>query len=240
MADDSRFYLQLFLKQDTPMAVNPQEPVVAVPVATFQQMQNDLNTLKQVTAQREVETAAANAKAMVAEGRADTLARQHRQEVEAERNRAANFATQAELGRALASQPLAPGAAEQLTKLWSGNLTASPTDTGFAVRTTDYKDVPTFVSEQLSKPEWQHFRADRQPATPASAPNANSQPAAPPRTVGEYFAQEAQANLAAQAQLATQTNPANDMSKSFGLPNRNQTSPISRGAIPGLGRLLGR
>jgi hypothetical protein len=199
---------------DTPQTVQ-------VPAATLAQMQADSAQLQQLVAQRELDAAAANIRAQAAAGQVESLARSHRQEIEAERERAGNVAKRAELALALSQHQLAPGAVGQLAELWSGTLRVDPSPNGYAVRTASYQDVPTFVSEQLSRPEYAHFKGGSQPAAPAStgAPAAPAQPAeqpAPPKNYGEAILFHAAAAKAAR-DAANTGHTTTDLSKGFGL-----------------------
>jgi hypothetical protein len=135
---------------------------------------------------------------------------------------------------ALAEHQIVPHGAEQLTKILSSQFTAVKTPGGLSVVSQNGQDARSYVASVISQPGYAHFLAASQPA-PAPAPTS-SQPAAPPKNAGEFFLQQARANAAAPAQA----DASSDLSQSFGLPTRGSASPLSRGAIPGLGRLLGR
>jgi hypothetical protein len=203
------------------MALETNPSVVHIPVEQLRQMEADRIQVQQMLAQKELDATAANIRAEAALGRADTLARNHRAEVEAERARAAAFATKAELSRALASQPLVPGGAEQLTSLWNNQLRADPTTDGFNVRTDSFQDVTTFVTSQLARPEYAHYRRDTQPAPPVNrpAPTVLDSPTEQPRNYGEYIVQMAAQHRAAEADRAAAKPATLDMSQGFGIPN---------------------
>jgi hypothetical protein len=103
--------------------------------------------------------------------------------------RAKRYALDGELSRVLASQPLVPGGAEQLTKLWRSEFTAEPAGDSFTVRTPTFQSVGDFVAAQLGRPEYAHFVRAQNPAggtgavNPAgqSAPTQPANPAAPPQ-----------------------------------------------------------
>jgi len=72
-------------------------------------------------------------------------------------DRAKRYAVEGELSRALAGQPLMPGAAAQLTKLWRGEFSSEPTGDTFQVRTPTFQSVGDFVAAQLASPDYAHF-----------------------------------------------------------------------------------
>ena len=57
----------------------------------------------------------------------------------------------------LASQPLVPGGAEQLTQLWRNQFVVEPQGDSFTVRTPTFQSVGDFVQAQLARPEYAHF-----------------------------------------------------------------------------------
>jgi hypothetical protein len=218
------------------MALEINPSTIHVPVEQLRQMEADRIQVQQLLAQKELDATAANIRAEAALGRADNLARSHRAEVEAERAKASAFATKAELSRALASQPLVPGGAEQLTSLWSNQLRADQTADGYSVRTDTFQDVPTFVASQLSKPEYAHYRRDTQPAPPVGrpAPTVLDSPAVEPRNHGEYLVMMAQQQRQAAEAKNSATDPRLDPSQSFGLGSRK--GPAWGGSLFGRGR----
>lgn len=118
--------------------------------------------------------------------------RQARQQTE---ERARRYALDGELSRALASQQLVPGGAEQLTQLWRSQLTVDSQGDSFVVRTPTFQPVGEFVAQQLARPEYSHFvRAQNpgggtggvDPAGQAAPTNPAQTPLAPqPRNMGE-------------------------------------------------------
>ncbi len=72
-------------------------------------------------------------------------------------SRAKRYALEGELARALGSQPLVPGGAEQLTQLWRDQFSVQVEGDTFAVRTASMQSVGTFVAERLALPEYAHF-----------------------------------------------------------------------------------
>ncbi len=84
---------------------------------------------------------------------ADELKSRHAQT----EGRAKRYALEGELARALGSQPLVPGGAEQLTQLWRDQFSVQVEGDTFAVRTASMQSVGTFVAERLALPEYAHF-----------------------------------------------------------------------------------
>jgi hypothetical protein len=108
--------------------------------------------------------------------------------------RAKRYALDGELARALASQPLVQGGAEQLTQLWRNQFMVDAQGDSFAVRTPTFQSVTDFVSSQLAQPQYAHFlRSSNSGGTAGTSggnlttptPPANPGPAAAPRTLGE-------------------------------------------------------
>jgi hypothetical protein len=71
--------------------------------------------------------------------------------------RAKRYALDGEVSRVLASQPLVPGGAEQLTQLWRNQFTVEPQGDSFRVQTPTFQSVGDFVAAQLGRPEYAHF-----------------------------------------------------------------------------------
>jgi hypothetical protein len=102
--------------------------------------------------------------------------------------RAKRYALDGEVSRVLASQPLVPGGAEQLTQLWRSQFTVEPQGDSFSVRTPTFQSVGDFVTAQLALPQYAHFIRASNPGggtgavNPAgqSAPTAAANQAAPP------------------------------------------------------------
>jgi hypothetical protein len=109
--------------------------------------------------------------------------------------RAKRYALDGEVSRVLASQPLVPGGAEQLTQLWRSQFVVEPQGDSFNVRTPTFQSVGDFVAAQLARPEYAHFVRASNPgggtagATGAhqAAPTSPANPAAPiqPKNFGE-------------------------------------------------------
>jgi hypothetical protein len=104
-------------------------------------------------------------------------------------DRAKRYALDGELSRVLASQPLVPGGADQLTRLWRSEFSVHPEGDSFMVRTPTHQSVGDFVAAQLARPEYAHFVRASNPAggtggvSPAgqAAPTAPANPAAAPQ-----------------------------------------------------------
>ena len=126
------------------------------------------------------------------------------QEIE---NRAKRYALDGELARALASQPLVPGAADQLTKLWRSEFVVEPHGDSFKVQSAASFQPPSdYVAAMLARPEYAHFIRAQNPgggtagttgarqAAPTPAPN----PAVdtPPSSLGEAILRLAAAKKA--------------------------------------------
>jgi hypothetical protein len=105
--------------------------------------------------------------------------------------RAKRYALEGEVSRVLASAPLVPGGAEQLTQLWRNQFVVEPQGDSFSVRTPTFQSVGDFVTAQLARPEYAHFiRASHPgggtagttgahqaaPTAPANATNQEPQP----------------------------------------------------------------
>jgi hypothetical protein len=203
----------------------PAPATVLVPVAQLAQMQADQAAVQQMLAQKELEATASAIRATAASGQVEQLARTHRQELETERQRAANVAKQAELTQVLARQDLVPSAVGQLSQLWSNSLIAEPQGNSFAVRTSTYQDVPTFVQEQLSKPEYAHYRNNLPTSAPVNRPSQPGQPATTtvaeePKNLGAALVANFQAQKQARDSQIAATHSSADMSQSFGLGAR--------------------
>ena len=104
-------------------------------------------------------------------------------------DRAKRYALDGEVSRVLASQPLVPGGAEQLTQLWRREFLVEPAGDSFTVRTATFQTVGDFVAAQLAKPEYAHFIRASNPGGGTAggsgggglaAPTAPAHPAAPP------------------------------------------------------------
>jgi hypothetical protein len=92
--------------------------------------------------------------------------------------RAKRYALDGELSKALASQPLVPGGAEQLTQLWRNQFQVEPQGESFHVRTPTFQSVGDFVGAQLARPEYAHFLRAQNP-TGGTAGTTGAHQAAP-------------------------------------------------------------
>jgi hypothetical protein len=109
--------------------------------------------------------------------------------------RARRYALDGELSRVLASQPLVPGGADQLTQLWRSQFNVEVQGDSFTVRTPTFQSVGEFISQQLAKPEYAHFIRAANPGGGTagtsggglSAPTApaNASPEPQPKTLSE-------------------------------------------------------
>ena len=194
-----------------PAATQPsgQPSMVSIPLEqlqTFTAIQTRLAQLEADNRQKEQQAQADQAAILAKKGEVEQalnlLQRQSEQQLANERaaraateDRAKRYATEGELSRALAAQPLVPGAAAQLTKLWRSEFTAEPQGDSFQVRTPTFKSVADFVSEQLATPDYAHFIRAQNPAggtggvNPAGqappTPAAQTAPAELPKTLSE-------------------------------------------------------
>ena len=77
--------------------------------------------------------------------------------------RAKRYALDGEVSRVLASQPLVPGGAEQLTQLWRIEFIVEPQGDSFAVRTPTFQSVGDFVAAQLAPARVRSLRPGPEP-----------------------------------------------------------------------------
>jgi hypothetical protein len=114
------------------------------------------------------------------------------------------------LARVLASKPLLPSAAAQLTKLWRGEFQVTEEGETFTVRTPTFQSVDQFITAELAKPDYAHFLRAQNPGGGTGGTAGGSQ-AAPPgepeaakdyATLGDYLMDLTKARQAAQG-----TNP---------------------------------
>jgi hypothetical protein len=94
-------------------------------------------------------------------------------------DRAKRYALDGDLSRVLASQPLVPGGAEQLTQLWRNQFVVEPQGEGFTVRTPTFQSVGDFVTANLAKPEYAHFIRAQNPAGGTAGGGSSGAAAAP-------------------------------------------------------------
>lgn len=99
-------------------------------------------------------------------------------------DRAKRYAADAEISRVLASHPLVPGGAEQLTRLWRSEFAVEPQGDSFSVRTPTFQSVGDFAAAMLAKPEYAHFVRASNPSggTGGASPASQSGPTSPAQT----------------------------------------------------------
>ncbi len=91
-----------------------------------------------------------------------------------------------ELSRALADQPLVPGALPQLMTLFGSQLNVVPENGSYAVRTPTMQTADAFVKEMLGKPEFAHFvRPGSTGGTAGSTGGHHTAPTAPAQATTE-------------------------------------------------------
>jgi hypothetical protein len=193
----------------TPPAAVPPPQTVTIPLEqlqTFTSVQARLAQLEAEQRQRDESARAEQVKLMAAKGEIENALRLQREEaqkqLDAERSsraaveeRAKRYALDGEVSRVLASQPLVPGGAEQLTQLWRNQFIVEPAGDSFTVRTPTFQSVGDFVQAQLARSEYAHFIRAANPGggTAGStgahtiAPTSPANVAAPtqPKTFGE-------------------------------------------------------
>jgi hypothetical protein len=193
---------------ETPSAAAVQPQTVTIPLdqlQTFTAIQARLAQVEAEQRQRDDAVRVEQVKLLAQKGEIENALRIQREQAEhqlnAERSqraaieeRAKRYALDGELSRVLASQPLVPGGAEQLTQLWRNQFTVDAQGDSFAVRTPTFQSVNDFVASQLAQPHYAHFiRSSNQGGTAGTTgahqadPTPPVHPAAPPppRTLGE-------------------------------------------------------
>jgi hypothetical protein len=215
----------------------PQPQTVTIPLEqlqTFTSVQARLAQLEAEQRSRDEAARAEQVKLMAAKGEIENALRLQREEaqkqLDAERTakvaleeRAKRYALDGELSRVLASQPLVPGGAEQLTQLWRNQFTVEPQGDSFNVRTPTFQSVGDFVKAKLGAPEYSHFIRASNPgggtaggaASGALAqPTPAANPAAPVefKNFGEALIAQVKAN-----QQERETLPIGSPRESFGL-----------------------
>ena len=134
--------------------------------------------------------------------------RRAREEVE---ERAKRYALDGELGRALASQPLAVGAADHLTKILRDEFQVTPQGNSFLVQSKDFRSVGDYLGTLLGRPEYACFLRPQNAgggtggaSATQAAPTTPANPAAAqqPRNMGEAI-------LMSMAQRSQDAPPAN-------------------------------
>lgn len=140
--------------------------------------------------------------------------------------RAKRYALDGEVSRVLASQPLVPGGAEQLTQLWRNQFVVEPQGDSFTVRTPTFQSVTDYVSTQLARPEYAHFIRALNPGggtagttgAHIAAPTAPANPAEPiqPKNFGEAIVLQMQ-----EIQKSQPTDPRLNTAVAMGLNSRS-------------------
>jgi hypothetical protein len=189
-----------------PQSAHPQ--TVTIPLEQLQTFTSIQARLAQVEAEQRQRDDAARVeqvKLLAQKGEIENALRIQREQAEQQINseraqratiedRAKRYALDGELARVLASQPLVPGGADQLTQLWRSQFTVEAQGDSFAVRTPTFQSVRDFVATQLAQPQYAHFiRSTNQGGTAGTTgahqadPTPPVHPAAPPqpRTLGE-------------------------------------------------------
>jgi hypothetical protein len=157
---------------------------------TFTSVQARLATLEAEQRSRDETARAEQVKLLAAKGEIEKALQTQREEaqkqIDAERTsraaveeRAKRYARDGELSRALASQPLVPGGAEQLTQLWSSQFVVEAAGESFNVRTPTFQTVTDFVKAKLAAPEYAHFIRAQNPAGGTAGAPASGSLAAP-------------------------------------------------------------
>jgi hypothetical protein len=174
---------------------------------SFLSLQSRIVQLEQEKTQRETAATEERIRLMTEKGQAENAVKELRTQKDAElatektarvslEDRAKRYALDGELSRVLASQPIVPGAADQLTKLWRGEFQVDHSGDSFTVRTPTFQTVPDFVTAQLARPEYSHFIRASNPGGGTAGGTAGTQLAAPtspanpdalivPKTFGE-------------------------------------------------------
>jgi hypothetical protein len=192
-----------------PAATAAQPQTVTIPLEQLQTFTSVQARLAQMEADQRSRDDAARAeqvKLLAQKGEIENALRIQREEAQkqldserasrsAVEERAKRYALDGEVSRVLASQPLVPGGAEQLTQLWRSQFVVEPQGDSFTVRTPTFQSVGDFVAAQLARPEYAHFVRASNPgggtagATGAhqTAPTSPVHPAAPiqPKNFGE-------------------------------------------------------
>ncbi len=196
--------------------------------ARLSQMEADNRQRELASQQREAQLLADTGKVQEA---LVLLRKQSDEQVNAERlskaqveERAKRYALDGELARTLASQPLVPGGAEQLTQLWRNQFAVEPQGDTYAVRTPTFESVEAFVTRNLAQPNYAHFVRAQNPtggtgapqggalSTPTPAANILSDAPVQPRNLGEALLLQMKEN--ARKPIGSS---ATDVGQSFGL-----------------------
>jgi len=180
----------------TPAAATPAVPAqpqtVTIPLEqlqTFTAIQARLAQIEADNRKREEQVQAEHATILAKKGEVENalnlVRQQSEQQLANERaaraqveERAKRYALDGEVSRVLASQPLVPGGAEQLTRLWRSEFQVEPQGDSFSVRTPTFQSVGDFVSASSPGPS---MPTSCGPRTPAAVPAAFHRPRRPRR-----------------------------------------------------------
>ena len=152
-------------------SVLPSLQTVTIPIDqlnAFMAMQARLAKVEEDQQQHQAAAREEQVKILAAKGQVEEALRTQREEgqrvLEAERvqraqaeERAKRYALDGELARALGSQPLVDGGAEQLTQLLRDHFVVEPKGNTFHVRTQDFKSVGDYIGAMLGRSEFAHF-----------------------------------------------------------------------------------
>jgi hypothetical protein len=191
----------------TPVAAPPSPSTVTITLDQLQTFTATQTALAQLQADQKVRDAASQAElvaALAKKGEVDNalalLRSQSDDALKAERGqraateeRAKRYALDGEVARVLASLPLVPGAAAQLTRLFRPEFNVVAAGDTFVVQTPTLQTVEAFVAAQLAMPEYAHFVRAQNPAggtggvTPAtqSAPSVPGTAVEAPKTLSD-------------------------------------------------------
>ncbi len=180
-----------------PTPATPAGPVtVTLPwdqIQALQAAQTRLATLEAEQRQRDHDVQQREAQLLAETGKVkealEMLRKQSDDQVNAERvakakveERTQRYALDGELARTLASQPLVPGGAEQLTQLWRHQFQVEAQGDTYAVRTPTFETVQAFVARNLAMPEYAHFVRAQNPGGGTGGGNLGSQTIPTPTT----------------------------------------------------------
>jgi hypothetical protein len=223
-----------------PAATTAQPQTVTIPLEQLQAFTSVQARLAQMESDQRSRDDAARAeqvKLLAQKGEIENALRIQREEAQkqldserasrsAVEERAKRYALDGEVSRVLASQPLVPGGADQLTQLWRSQFVVEPQGDSFTVRTPTFQSVGDFVTAQLARPEYAHFVRASNPgggtagATGAhqAAPTSPANPAAPiqPKNFGEAIILQMQ-----ELQKTQPTDPRLNPAAAMGLNSRS-------------------
>jgi hypothetical protein len=205
----------------------PQQPqqapsTVTVPQAVWTELQAAQTRL----AQLEEEKRDSDARALIAEGRADVAVKQAHERWSAAEGRMRKSVLENELAQALADQPFVSASAkEQFTRLIKSELQVDAVGDTYSVRGPAFENPREYVASQLARPEYSHFMAAAAPAPGAQAMPGQQAPGAPPaepRNFSEALMMKFGANPIMGVRRAPASAPAAiDLRQPFGLrPSR--------------------